>query len=274
VPEGLVDIGVNLAHDSFDHDRDEVVARARSAGVATLVITGTSVAASVAAVALARTLGAEAFATAGIHPHHASEFDAGAASQLRDLAPDPRVVAVGECGLDYHRNYSTPQDQRRAFAGQLALAVATGLPVFLHERDAHADFAAMLREYRPQLAGGVAHCFTGGAAEIEAYLELGLYVGITGWIADERRAVALRDAVRRLPLDRVLVETDAPYLLPRTLTPKPSSRRNEPGFLPEVVRELARWMAQPVEAVAAASTRNARALFRLDAAAERASASA
>jgi TatD DNase family protein len=260
----LVDIGVNLAHDSFDPDRAEVVARARHAGVATLVVTGTSVTATAAAVAVARTLDGHGHATAGIHPHHAGEYDAGARDRLAALAADPLVVAVGECGLDYHRNYSSPEDQRRAFAGQLALAVELQLPVFLHERDAHADFLAMLREYRPHLAGGVAHCFTGGPGELEAYLELKLAIGITGWIADERRAEPLRAAVARLPLDRVLVETDAPYLLPRTLKPRPASRRNEPAFLPEVVRELARWMQQPVAEVAAASTRNARALFRIN----------
>jgi len=259
----LVDIGVNLAHDSFDHDRDVVVARAREAGVTTLVITGTSVEGSAAAVKLASLLGPDAFATAGIHPHQASECDAGALARLADMAGDPPVVAIGECGLDYHRNYSPPGDQRRAFAAQLELAVATVLPVFLHERDAHADFAAMLREFRPQLSGGVAHCFTGGPAELEVYLELGLHIGITGWIADERRADALRAAVRHLPLDRLLVETDAPYLLPRTLTPAPATRRNEPGFLPEVVRQLARYMTQPADVLTAASTRNARALFRL-----------
>ncbi len=262
-PAPLVDIGLNLTHESFAADLPAVLARARAAGVTRYVITGTSLAASQAAVALAAGLPGEAWATAGLHPHHAGEWTDDLGHALADLATAPGVVAVGECGLDYYRDYARHADQRRAFGGQLATAAARRLPVFLHERDAHADFAAMLREFRPDLAGGVAHCFTGGPAELEAYLALDLHVGITGWICDERRAGPLRDAVGRLPLDRVLVETDAPYLLPRTLRPRPASRRNEPAFLPEVVRELARWMDADPAAVAAASTANAARLFGL-----------
>lgn len=263
-PAPLVDIGLNLAHDSFATDRSQVLDRARAAGVGRFVITGTSVATTAAAIGLARELPGEAWATAGLHPHHAAEWNAATRASLAGLAGDACVVAVGECGLDYCRNLAEPADQRRAFAGQLEMAVGRTLPVFLHERDAHADFVAMVREFRPGLAGGVAHCFTGGPQALEAYLELGLYVGITGWICDERRAHDLRDAVRRLPLARVLVETDAPYLLPRTLRPPPASRRNEPAYLPEVVRELARWMGMDPAEVAVASTANARRLFGLD----------
>ncbi len=262
-PAPLVDIGLNLTHESFAADRAAVLARGRAAGVTRWIITGTSLAASEAAVALAAGLPGEAWATVGLHPHHAGEWTDDLGRALGDLATAPGVVAVGECGLDYYRDYARHADQRRAFAGQLATAVARRLPVFLHERDAHADFAAMLREFRPDLAGGVAHCFTGGPAELEAYLALDLHVGITGWICDERRAGPLREAVGRLPLDRVLVETDAPYLLPRTLRPRPASRRNEPAFLTEVVRELARWMDADPAVVAAASTANAARLFGL-----------
>ncbi len=262
-PAPLVDIGLNLTHESFAGDLPAVLARARAAGVTRWIITGTSVAASDAAVALAAQLPGEAWATVGLHPHHADEWTDDLGQALAARAESPQVVAVGECGLDYFRNYASHAAQRRAFAGQLATAVMRQLPVFLHEREAHADFAAMLREFRPDLAGGVAHCFTGGPAELEAYLALDLHVGITGWICDERRADPLRQAVRQLPLDRVLVETDAPYLLPRTLRPRPASRRNEPACLPEVVRELARWMDRDPAVVAAASTANAVRLFGL-----------
>jgi len=145
----------------------------------------------------------------------------------------------------------------------LQLAAAVGKPVFLHQRDAHEPFVDLLRKYRPQLVGGVAHCFTGGREELETYLELDLYVGITGWICDERRGHDLRTAVRSLPLERVLVETDAPYLLPRDLEHKPAGRRNEPSILPHIVAVLARHMEREGQAVASAATANTEALFGL-----------
>jgi TatD DNase family protein len=259
----LIDIGANLTHESFVHDLDEVLVRAAQSGVTRFIATGTTVAGSAAALRLAEQHPATVWATAGIHPHHASEFGPSAAQNLRTLLRHPRVVAAGECGLDYCRNYAPSGDQRLAFEGQLKLAADSGKPVFLHQRDAHAEFLTLLREYWPSLAGGVAHCFTGGRAELDDYLSLGLHIGITGWICDERRGGELREAVADLPLDRLLLETDAPYLLPRTLSPRPRSRRNEPAHLAEVNRVVAECMRQPVEAVAAASSRNAERLFRL-----------
>jgi TatD DNase family protein len=258
----LVDIGANLAHDSFDADRAEVIARARAAGVARMVVTGSTLASSVAAVALARDDDG-LYATVGVHPHHATEVDAASLASLADLARQPGVVAVGECGLDFYRDFSPRDTQETAFRLQLELAMQTGLPVFLHQRDAHDPFLAILDECGPRLPAGVAHCFTGGPDELGAYLDRGLYVGITGWICDERRGDALRTAARFLPLDRVMIETDAPYLLPRDLQPKPRTRRNEPMHLPHVLDTLARLMdIEPAE-LAAASTRNAETLFRL-----------
>jgi len=172
---------------------------------------------------------------------------------------------VGECGLDYYRNYSPHAAQREAFERQLELAGRCGKPVFLHQRDAHEDFIAILREHWPALAGGVAHCFTGGAAELECYLELGLAIGITGWICDERRGAHLLELVRRVPSERLLLETDGPYLLPRDLQPKPSSRRNEPVYLPHIAAAVARARGEPAESLAKSSTAAARRLFRIPA---------
>jgi len=265
VTADLVDIGANLTHAGFRDDLPAVLARAAEAGVHRLVVTGTSVAASAAAADLASTWPGVLWATAGVHPHEATGYGPSTAAALRDLLTRPGVVATGECGLDYHRDFSPRPDQRDAFASQVVLAVESRKPLFLHQRDAHADFCAILGEHGSQLPAGVAHCFTGGPAELEAYLAMGLYIGITGWICDERRALALREAVRSLPLERVLVETDCPYLLPRTLDPAPRSRRNEPATLPEVVRVLAGFMDQDPAAVAAASTRNAVRLFGLSA---------
>lgn len=260
----LIDIGVNLTHDSFDSDRDAVIARARSAGVVQMLVTGASLTGSREAVELARARNGHLFATAGIHPHHARDLDEDTGARLADLALAPEVVAVGECGLDYFRDFSPRSAQRQAFERQLSLAARIGKPVFLHQRDAHDDFVAILREYRASLAGGVAHCFTAQGAELECYLELGLAIGITGWICDERRGASLVEAVRSIPLDRMMVETDGPFLLPRTLGKDVAKeRRNEPAFLPEVVKALARATGRDEREIATETTRTARRLFGL-----------
>src|SRR5258707_5695688 len=258
----LVDIGVNLAHDSYAGDGDAVIARAAAGGVAQLIVTGAPLTSSRAALELARAHPGGLFATAGVHPHQAGELTAVELPQLRALLGEPGVVAAGECGLDYFRNYSPQAAQRRAFATQLALAAELGKPLFLHQRDAHQDFTAALREHGGALRG-VAHCFTGGEGELQTYLELGLHIGITGWICDERRGQPLQALVRRIPAGRLLLETDGPYLLPRDLRPRPASRRNEPAFLRHIAAIVARLREESHEACAAHTTAAARALFSL-----------
>ena len=169
-----IDIGANLTHDSFDRDREAVIERARRHGVVQMIVTGASVASSAAAVELARAHEGTLFATAGVHPHHAAQLSAADLPQLRRLLAQPLVVAAGECGLDYYRDLSPRDAQLRAFEWQLQLAAESGKPVFLHQRDAHQDFIAVLREHRARLVGAVAHCFTAGAAELEDYLALGV----------------------------------------------------------------------------------------------------
>jgi TatD DNase family protein len=257
----LIDIGANLAHDSFDTDRDAVMARAQAAGVMQMVITGSSEEATRRAIELSRAQPGVLFATCGVHPHHAADLTEATLPALQDLARCPEVRAVGECGLDYFRDFSPRDLQRRAFGWQLELAKSTGKPVFLHQRDAHEDFLAILKEHG--IAKGVAHCFTAGERERDAYLELGLHIGITGWINDERRGQHLREVVRGIPAERLMVETDAPYLLPRDIKPVPKSRRNEPQYLPYVVRAIAQARGESVESVAAASTDTAKRFFSL-----------
>ncbi len=260
----LVDIGINLTHRSFDRDREAVITRATGAGVTTLVITGTSAYDSERAAALARARPATCFATAGVHPHHAKDCDAGTIAALRALAADPNVVAIGECGLDFNRDFSPRDVQERWFEAQLELAAEVALPVFLHERDASERMLAILGKHRPNLVGGVVHCFTGTAATVERYLALDLHIGITGWICDERRGASLVDAAKLVPLARMMIETDAPFLLPRTL-PHGSAkeRRNEPAFLPEVVKALARTTGRDELEIATETTRTARQFFGL-----------
>jgi len=258
----LVDIGANLTHSSFREDLDAVLARSRDAGVRAILVTGTSVEESARAVALADAHPGELYATAGVHPHHARECDEKTIPALRLLAAHPRVVAIGECGLDFNRNYSPHPAQEKCFISQLELALHLGKPLFLHSRDAHPRFAQILRTHGVKKA--VAHCFTGEADELHAYLELDLYIGITGWICDERRGTHLLRLVRDIPADRLLLETDSPYLTPRDMKPQPKARRNEPAFLPHILKTVARALGRPPEEVAVQTTRNAARLFGID----------
>ena len=257
----LIDIGLNLTHDSFDHDRHELLDRAARVGVSHMLITGSDLLHSREAWQLARKDPHRLRATAGVHPHHAKELTESELPALRALLAESEVIAVGECGLDYYRNFSTAEQQEQAFRWQLQLAVETGKPVFLHERDAHDAFVAILNDYLPQITGGVAHCFTGTVEQVRIYVEMGLYIGITGWVCDERRGQSLREAVRDIPLDRLLIETDAPYLIPRNLKPRPRSHRNEPMYLPVVLNELAACRNESVEVLTTATAANTRRLF-------------
>ena len=260
----LVDIGSNLTHESFAEDRRSVIERAIEAGVTRQVVTGADLASSGAAAAMAAAYPSRLWSTAGVHPHHAATFDPTVRAELIELLKRPQVVAVGECGLDYFRNLSAPAAQRVAFIAQLEIAVSTGKPVFLHQRDAHEDFISILGDFRGRIVGGVAHCFTGDAAQLEEYLALGLCVGVTGWVCDERRGATLRDVIPAIPADRLMVETDSPYLLPRDLKPRPKSRRNEPQYLAHVARAVASIRNETLESLAASTTRTAIDFFGLE----------
>jgi TatD DNase family protein len=259
----LIDIGANLAHESFAHDLPDVLHRASQAGVHRMIVTGTSLGATEAAADLHAIHPDRLFATAGLHPHHATDYDSGTRDALHALSMRAGVVAMGECGLDYHRNYSPREAQLKAFAGQLELAVERQLPVFLHQRDAHADFISVLRDYRPRLKDAIAHCFTGQRNELEDCLDLDLAIGITGWICDERRGQHLLPLMRLIPAARLMIETDAPYLLPRSLRPRPASRRNEPAFLTEVAAKVAGARGESPATLAASSTAAAEGFFNL-----------
>jgi TatD DNase family protein len=261
VPPSLIDIGVNLTHRSFASDLTAVLGRAGAAGVAHMVVTGTSLPGSARAVELAVAHPGRLSATAGVHPHDAKHWDGDAPRRLAALAERPQVLAIGECGLDFDRDFSPRPDQERCFAAQLELAATTGLPVFLHERAAHARFAAILAEHRSRLCDAVVHCFTGTKAELHRYLDMDLHVGITGWICDERRGLHLRELVRSIPAHRLMLETDAPFLTPRDIRPTP--KRNEPALLAHVAAAVAKARGETLEGLAASSTATACRFFGL-----------
>ena len=259
----LIDIGANLTHSSFRHDLDEVLARARDHGIDTMIVTGASADGSRDALALARLHPRRLFATAGIHPHHASDFDGDTETLLRELCREAEVVAVGETGLDYHRNLSPRDAQLFSFERHLELAAENRKPLFLHQRDAHADFIACMDNVRGRVERAVVHCFTGERNELFEYLDRDFYIGITGWICDERRGAHLRELVKHIPSNRLMLETDAPYLMPRDIKPMPSHRRNEPMYLAHICAEVARERGEDVATTAANASATTREFFAL-----------
>jgi TatD DNase family protein len=255
-------VGVNLLHTSFDANREKVIADAQSVGVSPLIITGSSIADSKKARDYAAGTAGKCYATVGIHPHNAKTYTSSAIKILREMARFPEVGAIGECGLDYNRNFSPPAMQRECFEGHIALAAELQLPLFLHERDAFDDFYAALVRNRTKITRMVVHCFTGTAEQLSYYLDLGCYIGITGWVCDERRGMHLAPLLKTIPRDRLLLETDAPFLVPRTLPEKP--RYNEPKYLPHIASAVAAILKTDAETVAAETFRNSLAFFGID----------
>jgi TatD DNase family protein len=257
----LIDIGVNLTNKRFRRDLAAVIGRARAVGVTRMIVTGTSEAESLKARLLALDYPGVLYATAGVHPHDARHWRAETVDVLRNLAVRPEVVALGEMGLDFNRDFSPRPDQERAFESQLEIAAELGMPVFMHERDARERFLSLVGRYRDRLEAGVVHCFTGNGEDLAAYLDLDLHIGITGWICDERRGSHLERLVRRIPLNRLMLETDAPYLSPRNLQPKP--KRNEPALLPHILNKVAICLDLPARTVAEATSGTAKIFFGL-----------
>lgn len=264
----LVDIGANLAHESYADDLQPVLERAACAGVSAIILTGadeTSVERNVAIVErhgrnerlpLLRT-------TAGVHPHEADQWSLATERLMRDVLQRDDTTAVGECGLDYFRDFTPRDQQRRAFEAQLALAAEFKLPLFLHERDASADMLDILSQWRDQLGQAVVHCFTGDRKTLYGYLDLDMHIGITGWICDERRGQHLQPLVKEIPSHRLMIETDCPYLLPRDLPASPKARRHEPALLPWISRTIARLTNISEAELAQRTTKTAATFFSL-----------
>jgi len=259
----MIDIGVNLTNSRFDKDLPIVLEQAKQAGLSSLIVTGTNIVESEQALTLSKSYPDFLYCTAGIHPHDASSMDQQAIIKLRELLTQPEVKAVGECGLDFNRNYSTPLEQEKAFITQLELAVEFQLPVFMHERDASSKFIELVSPYLKQLPNAVVHCFTGTQAELEQYLALDLHIGITGWICDERRGQHLLDIVKMIPDNRLMIETDSPYLLPRSMRPKPKSSRNEPKYLPYIAKTIAEARQQDLQSLIMNTQKTSNTFFNL-----------
>ncbi|OZC12142.1 hydrolase, TatD family [Onchocerca flexuosa] len=280
----LIDIGANLGHPSFRNDLNEVIERAKQAGLCKIMITGTSVKLSKEARELARQFPNFLFFTAGIHPHDAKEFDDQTMYELKKLCNEPGCVAVGECGLDFNRNFSPQDQQRLVFDEQLRLACELKKPLFIHERDAHQDMIAALTCYKEHLPPVVIHCFTGKAAEAEAYIKMGFYIGLTGFLWKDRSDDGIKYALRNctIPLERLVLETDAPFMYCKIDDKKipveirnritdearifhkfTSFDRNEPCALAAICELVAAYMDEDPIKVADITTENAKRIYGL-----------
>lgn len=235
----MIDIGLNLTEEQFAGKELDVLRRAKEAGIEKMILTGSTVEGSMLSLEMAKKHPTILYATAGVHPHAAKSYTAESTATLKDLLQQPEIIAVGECGLDFDRNYSEPKDQYMAFEEQLQIAHDVDLPLFLHERAAHKEFLAVMKNHEALIHKSVVHCFTGNQEQLKAYIDAGFYIGVTGWVCDPKRGVDLREALKYMPLERLMIETDAPYLLPKNLKPKPKSRTNEPMYLPHIGREIA-----------------------------------
>lgn len=259
----LIDIGANLSHESFRDDFDTVIARAKQAKIEKIILTGTDIESNQKAIDLCQDYPEYLYSTVGLHPHEASRYNEDFKRIFREQASNSCVKSLGETGLDFNRNFSSPKDQEHAFIEQLNLATELKMPLFLHQRDAHERFLPILKEFRTQLSKVVVHCFTGTKAELFDYLDMDLYIGITGWVCDERRGYSLHPLLKEIPENRLMLETDAPYLMPRNIKPKPSSRRNEPANLTYILAKVSETLNKTPESVAKQTSSNARDFFAL-----------
>jgi len=262
----MIDIGANLANSTFLSDLDAVLERAREANVSQIVITGSDQASSILAKELANQHSQYLYATAGLHPHHASDFNQTLLNTFTGLLADEKVVAIGETGLDYFRNFSPADDQKTSFLAHLELAEAIKKPLFLHERDAFEEFSAIMQAHSALCERAIVHCFTGNKTALKTYLDMGMYIGVTGWICDKKRGAELREIIRYAPLDRLMIETDAPYLTPHVEGLKKQlaiKHRNEPWTLSYTAQALADAMGIEAETVIETTTKTARSFFGL-----------
>lgn len=259
----LIDIATNLTDSAFADDYEQILERAQKAGVEQLIITGSTLAESAEAIRLCQQHPNRLFSTAGVHPHYSSDFPADGLAQLKELCQQNCVKAVGETGLDFNRDFSPRPIQIKTFEQQLELAAELSYPVLMHERDAHQTFYEIIRSYRDHIPHAVLHCFTGDRQQLFRLLDLDIHIGITGWICDERRGTHLLPLLKEIPLTRLMLETDSPYLLPRDLKPKPKSRRNEPCYLPHICQVAAGHIGISSEQLSRSSSATAKAFFNL-----------
>lgn len=254
----MIDIGVNINHKVFLDDLEQTISDMQDAGVKGMICIASDFNESVQIQALSQ-LFPQMWNTLGCHPHHAKTWNNDSKQRFSSLIYASKPVAIGETGLDFNRNYSTPEEQRYAFHQQIDLALEHNLPLYLHERDAHKEMIAILKQHPDLAKKSVLHCFTGSRAELDNYIALGLFIGVTGWVCDERRGEDLQASVPHIPLDKLLLETDAPFLLPRNIRPRP--KKNHPKYLPWVAEEVAKLQGISLDVLIQATIKNTETAF-------------
>ena len=258
---GFIDIACNFTHESFKHNLDEVINNAEQEGVEKFVLLCASLADIDPIKVIQNNAPEKYFISAGIHPHHATEIleinhDA-LLNKLKSISPN----AIGETGLDYFRNISPPDIQKKSFGMHIEIAKELSLPLYLHQRDAHGDFIRIIKENISNFPKFVVHCFTGTQAELDEYLELGAYIGLTGWICDAKRNIDLRKSIKNIPIEKMMIETDSPYLIPKNLMVKPKKNINEPKYLPHIANEICELTGYDLEELKSATSNNAIEFF-------------
>ena len=235
----VADIACNFTNERFDKDLDEVINRAKTNKITKFGLICSRLNDLDRLLEIYNQYSKDMFFTIGVHPHHANEINDKYLKNLKEAVINNNPHAIGETGLDFFRNLSTYDEQIYAFEEQIKIAIDTNKPLFLHQRDSHDDFIKILREYSSDITKAVVHCFTGTQEQLEDYLELDCYIGVTGWICDEKRNVELRKTIKNIPLEKLMIETDCPYLIPKNLPNKPKNNRNEPINLNHIVNEIA-----------------------------------
>ncbi len=259
----LADSCFNINHESFDNDLTDVLHKANDNGVKYFFCPASKEKEVDEIINLTSKLKNNIYSSVGIHPHHASELKPETIKNLKAYLSNEQVKAIGEVGLDYFRNFQSPEIQKKCFNAFIELATEEQYPLFLHHRDAFKDFYPMVKDSMNNIPTSIVHCFTGTKYELKKFLDLGLYIGITGWVCDPKRGKELQEIIKYIPLDRMLVETDAPYLIPKNLEVRPKNNRNEPLYLEHIVQDISRLIETDVEIVATQTTENFKKLFRI-----------
>ncbi len=235
----IADIACNFTSERFNKDLDEVIKRAIANKITKFGLICSRMSDLNKLLKIYKQYSKSMFYTIGVHPHHANEINDDYLKKLKNVITTNNPHAIGETGLDFFRNLSTYEEQIYVFEEQIKIAIDTNKPLFLHQRDSHDDFIKILRKYSSDISKAVVHCFTGTQGQLDDYLELDCYIGITGWICDEKRNVELRKAIKKIPLEKLMIETDCPYLIPKNLVEKPKNNRNEPTNLNHIINEIA-----------------------------------
>ena len=253
---GFIDIACNFTHPSLRENLDEILKNAEEVDVTKFVLLCASLNDLDSIQEIQKQDLSKYFVTAGIHPHHANEILNLGDQNLFNLLKASSPHAIGETGLDYFRNISPPNIQRDSFKMHIEIAKELSLPLYVHQRNSHDDLIKIIKQHSDNLPPFIVHCFTGTQNELDDYLDLGAYIGLTGWICDAERNTDLRASIKNIPLDKLMIETDCPYLIPKNLPNKPNRNINEPKYLPHIAKEIGQLMDVSLEELKIATSQN------------------